>query len=770
LRHSAARRGSQLACFAAVMIATPLAARAQDLSCGRGDVEVRSLQFRGNKAISDNELALRVTTTPSSLVRRSLRVLGARRCLNRLYLPRDLAGLELYYRERGFYDVKVDTVITPLGTDAVAVSFSIVEGPPTMLQSYRVTGLGGIADSASLMRSLRLRTGRPFDLGLFFADLDSITRRLRNSGYYRATTIRAHERIADSLIARAEIEIVPGRRQRFGVPVIHVDAVDQRGQQVPDDIVRRVMGIAPGTYYSDRAIIDAQRGLFQLGIYRHVEVEPLADSLQPPGDTVVVLDVRLSEDYMKRLDSDEGWGSLDCGRVRAQYADLNFAHSARRFEVTAQASKIGYGSPIAGDFSRGLCTWAAGISSTTVDGKNALESDSAFSSYLHYYGGVSIRQPRLLGTSWVPTLSLYSERRGEYKAYLRTTNVGADFSATRDIASRTQLRVGYSLEYGQTSAQPAVLCALFSRCDEASRSEISRRATLGVASATVSRTRTDNLVSPTRGTIMRMELRSSASPLLLTDSTLFFNKVSGDIGLYMPFGWHNVLSLRIRAGAVFGRRLNDPAPFVPPQERLYAGGASSLRGFQQNELGDVVYIARVRDVRRDTAAPPYRYSVPNTVPAVPYERVVPLGGNTLLVTNMEYRVRDPFISPALLQYIFFVDGGDAWNRPVPLSMKWTPGFGIRALTPLGPVQVNLGLNRYPRPSGPMYFEDATRAIGVRPDISPLYCVSPGNTIALDKSVDGVFTPPAIGGACPATYSPRSRRSSLTFTFSIGPDF
>lgn len=735
---------------------------AQDLGCDIGDVEVRSLEFRGNRAVSDDDLALRVTTTPSARFRRALKIpLGARRCLDRSYLPRDLASLELYYRERGFYYVHVDTIIQPLGKEAVGVIFSIAEGPPTILRSYRVSGLNGLPDSAAIINNLRLRTGQPFHLGLFFSDLDSITRRLRNEGYYRAATYRAHQ--WDSLTASAEVTVVPGKRQRFGATVIHVSPVDERGQQVPDAVVRRVMGIAPGTPYSDRAITEAQRSLFQLSVYRHVEVEPLLDSLQPAGDSVVILDARLAEDYVKRLDSEYGWATLDCGRVRVQYADLNFGRSARRLELTAQASKIGYGAPLANEVTQNLCT---------LDGRSPLASDSAFSSALHYYGGVSIRQPRLLGTRWVPTLSLYSERRGEYKAYLRTTNVGGDLSATRDIAERTQLRLGYSQEYGQTIAPDAVLCALFSRCDDASRREISRLATLGVASATVARQHTDNLVSPSRGSIMRAEVRTSASKLLGTSSSLFFNKASGDVAFYAPLGWRNVFSLRVRAGAVVGRRLADTLSFIPPQERLYAGGATSLRGFQQNELGDAVYIARGSDVQRDTLSPPrYRYFVKDTV-GVGYERVVPLGGSNLFVANFEYRMRDPFFLPNLLQYTFFVDGGDVWNRGNAPTIKWTPGIGLRILTPIGPVQTNIGFNPYQRSAGPIYFEDPLRtASATRPDISPLYCVSPRNTIDLELR-DGVRQPPVVSG-CISSYIPRQRArwyQKLTFTISIGPDF
>ena len=109
-------------------------------------------------------------------------------------------------------------------------------------------------------------------------------------------------------------------------------------------------------------------------------------------------------------------------------------------------------------------------------------------------------------------------------------------------------------------------------------------------------------VSPLRGTSQYADLHlgqiRGASSLLGTSSNLFFNKGSGDVAWFAPFGWHNVLSARIRAGAVIGRRLSDTLLFVPPQERLYAGGPTSVRGFQQNELGDLVYtIARADNVK-----------------------------------------------------------------------------------------------------------------------------------------------------------------------------
>jgi outer membrane protein assembly factor BamA len=749
-------------------VLTPATATAQDITCEPGDLEVRDLEFRGNRAMDDDDLSLAVITTPSSLGRRTLRIVGVKRCLNRDVLGRDLLNLKKYYRDRGFYAAEVDTTVQPLGNDAVRVIFDIDEGQPLRLAAYTVTGLDGLPDSADIVRGLRLKVGQPFDILVYGADMDSIIRRLRDAGYYRAATVTGYAWDTAG-VARAEafITVVPGKRARFDTASIKVDPVSEsRGQQIDTSIVRRLLGINRGDWYSDRAIVQAQRNLFQLGTYQHIEVAPLPDSSQPPGDTLVILGVRLTEDYMRQVDSEFGWATLDCGRVRMQYTDKNFLGTARRLEFTGQASKLGFGEPVATPFTRDLCTFY---------GSSPLASDSTFSSRMYYFTGLAVRQPRLLGTRLAPTLQVYSERRGEYKAYLRSTQVGADLSASLDIGDRMPLRVAYTFEYGRTQADPPALCVLFNRCDLESQRQIQQLEQLGVASAALARVRTDNLISPTRGHLVRAELRTSASKALLTSDSLFFNKGTGDVAWYRSLGWGNVLAIRLRGGAVLGRRLSlsDRTGFIPPQERLYAGGPTSVRGFQQNELGSKVYIARNRDVQLDTvvAAPNdtvFHFSLKRDSALINFDtdsnpdRVVPLGGNALIVANVEYRIRDPFFFPDRLQYTLFVDGGDVWTRgDRTRSLKWTPGIGVRALTPVGPVQVNVGWNGQKREAGPLYYN---------PDVSVLACVSPG--LPLDYRRNAATGQLETTGVCPDFNPPRRTRliQQLTFTFSIGPDF
>lgn len=754
-------RAATFALFAiAVGVAAPRPIAAQEVECDSGDVEVVALEFRGNRAVSDGDLELVVSTTPSSIARRSLRLpLGQKRCLDRDAFPLDPLKVKLYYENRGFHFARVDTAVQRVGDDKVRVVFTIAEGAPTILQSYAVTGLAGIRDSAAILGARRLRVGKPFDIDLFSADMDTIVQRLRNAGYFRAELLHQYDR--DSLTATASITVLPGRRARFGEPVFEVTPLPGRQQQLDESVIRRVMGIAPGSWYSDRAVIDAQRSLFGLGVYRHIEVSP-PDSLQPAGDSVVVLLVQLTEDYMRQLDSEFGWATLDCGRLRLQYTDRNLFGTARRMELTGQASKIGYGSPLATTGTQRFCDF---------DKRSPLWKDFEFSRVLHYYTGVSVRQPRLLGFRWTPTLSLYSERRGEYTAYLRTTHIGADLSATRDVAPRMPVRLGYAMEYGFTEAEGAALCALFNRCESEAQASFTELAWLGVASASLTRVRTDNPLTPTRGYAARGEIRTSASSLLGTSDSLFFNKATADVVWYRPASATAVLALRLRGGIVLGRRTSPSDPgFVPPQERLYAGGATSVRGFQQNELGDVVYIVRNASVDSIliSGGPDeiWRMEAPDSAGV---SRTVPLGGNTLAVINLDYRVRDPFFFPDILQYTLFVDGGQIWTRTAASGiefqpLKWTPGIGVRALTFFGPVQVNVGWNPYRFENGPLYYN---------PNVNALYCVTPGNTIDLRRDATTGTLKQVDDEPCPRTFNRPARRSwwqQLTFTFSIGPDF
>ncbi len=737
----------------------PIRALAQEVECdpGKNDKEVRALHFEGNRTFSDDELSARVLTTPSSLTRRYVRYVGARRCYPDVGLKPDVDALTTFYKNNGFYATRVDTIVKTVSPDAVDVTFHIQEGEPLRIDTLNITGLDSVSDRAAITDNLRMKATQRFGFLLLYTDIDTIVSRLRNAGYPRADVYKAFRTHPDEHRAEVDLQVIPGARAKFGT--IHVDRTSMRNGpgEIDSAVVIRLLGFQSGDWYSDRALGQAQRNLYNLGAYRHVGIS--VDTAAQPSDTLVDVRVDLREDYMRQTDLEEGWATLDCFRVNAQYTDKNFLDNVHRLELSGRVSKLGYGAPASSSWTRSnLCY------------RSILVGDSVASSKLNYFTGATIREPTLFGTHWVPSYSLYTERHGEYKAFLRTTQVGGQITATRAIGVGMPLRLGYTFEVGRTLAEPAVLCAQFSRCDEAARADVQRQLRFAVASASLQRVRIDNLVQPGAGYVVGAEIRG-ASPWIGSDSSLQFFKTTVDGSWYHQLHSRVVLAARTRGGVIAGgSQRGGAAKLPPPQERLYAGGANSVRGFQQNELGPVVYLIREPDLEKVTvSANSFAYV---TRPGTRAFRTVPVGGNALVEFGVELRIRDPFF-PEILEYVPFIDGGQvqqvgAHNLTVG-SLNYTPGLGFRIFTPIGPIQLNLGYNPYGGRPGTAYFASPVNTTTTK---APLFCVTaPGEPLVPITQVNGQLVQDA--SACPATFAPFQSPGffkRLTPTLSIGTAF
>ncbi|HMI46287.1 MAG TPA: POTRA domain-containing protein, partial [Gemmatimonadaceae bacterium] len=129
--------------------------RAQDINCDRGDLEVMRLEFVGNRAFSDAELAKTIVTTPSAWARRYLHLpFTVKHCLDRSELPNDRARLIIFYRRRGYPKATVDTVVNLLAPGAVEVKFKINEGPPVILRSFALVGMDSVPEKTRIVRDL----------------------------------------------------------------------------------------------------------------------------------------------------------------------------------------------------------------------------------------------------------------------------------------------------------------------------------------------------------------------------------------------------------------------------------------------------------------------------------------------------------------------------------------------------------------------------------------------------------------------------------------
>jgi outer membrane protein assembly factor BamA len=741
------------ACFAAVSGA-PLAA--QSLSCGSGDDEVAALAFVGNTAFSSATLADGIITTPSTWARRTFRIIGTRRCLDRREFALDVVRLLVWYRNHGYIAATVDTVVTPVAPHRLAIRFVIREGAPMVVDSLTIAGLDAVPEAARITRGVATVVGHPFDKYANEQTRDTLTARLRDGGYPDAEVFVGYDtRVADRR-ASVAFTVVPGRRFRIGA--VTATVAPQPGATRTTITPRSVLGaasLASGALYAERELARVKRTLYQTEAFAHVDV--VADSAPAVGDSTIAVRLDVTEGLMRAARLGGGWGSLDCIRTTGDLTQQNFLGGIRRLSLRAQVSKIGVGRPLNG--LEALCPQA---------------KNDTYSKDLNYSVGATLTQPPLF-RDFTPSLALYSERRSEYNAFLRTTPVGGSVALSRARGGLSQ-NVSFTAEYGRTEAQPALLCAVFNACVEADRESYGRLQRLGVASVSIARDASDDPTNPTSGSVLRLEYRT-AGAYTGSDPRLRFNKLLADGSVYWSASPSLILAARARFGAVVGGSLSfsNAALFVPPQERLFAGGPSTVRGFPQNELGPAAYIPSAYDTVR---ADGRRGGDPaNPADTVYYRaradsggrRVVPTGGNALVVLMLEARMRSPLFSE-LVQFATFADVGEVWTRGNSgaslgvKSLQWTPGIGVRVRTLIGYVRLDWAYNPNQRPPGGAYFDTPLSAGGA------LFCVSPGNTLRV-TTVGGI--PRQAVGTCPATYQPARetgflRRTNLSFA--IGQAF
>src|SRR5437870_6966158 len=218
-------RALRLTLLVAVFAAAPLAAQQEQQRV------VRGLSFEGNHAIDDYTLSTAIGTSNSSWFARAFPIrllgLGEKRFFNELGFRRDVVRLLLLYRQSGYLNAGVDTLVRRTAKD-VWVTFRITEGEPVRVTKIELLGLDSTAfDLRKLHRALPLQVGDPFDRFLFQASADTVARWLRNRGYPWGEVLRNFDADAATLTAQVSLEAVPGPPARIGEIVVrgvaHVD-------------------------------------------------------------------------------------------------------------------------------------------------------------------------------------------------------------------------------------------------------------------------------------------------------------------------------------------------------------------------------------------------------------------------------------------------------------------------------------------------------------------------------------------------------------------
>jgi len=646
--------------------------------------EVAEVRFLGNRTFSSDSLARAIVTRATRcrhlvfqltlLCPADLDFAKERHTLRIREVPRDRVRLQIWYRQRGFRETVVDTATTFRDDGRAVVTFSFEEGLPVTVTSVGFTGAGDAPDDGlgpDLLETLPLREGDRLNTLLLDATRDTLLQRLRNRGYAHAEVFRQSLIPADQPHeARVTFDVEPGNRARYG-------AISVAGTRSLDEsTVLRTLQFRPGDTYRADQVLDGQGRLFGMEIVRSAQVTPVLDAAP---DTLVPIQVSLQEGSAYRVRAGTGWTSAECLNVESSWTSRNFFGAGRVLRVRGRVSN--------------LLTRELGDALCSVANRTDLYED------LTWLATADFSQPWIFSTRNSFGASLFAERQSIPDIFIRRA-IGLQLVLTRTIGPRTPLTLSYRPERSQLEAAEVLFCTGFLVCDPEDVALLAGTNILAPIGLAFTRDRANDLLSPNRGYRMTVELEHAAG---WTASDFRYDRVVVEGTSYRPVG-SSVLATRLRGGWVgsggFDQlvRPADAVDIVHPQKRFYAGGASSVRGFAQGRLGprvltvdDAGSLLTPVDEGGAGCTPGEVIDLSCDAGGMDETRFGPrpTGGGRVLEGNVEIRFR----LGRTFEGVTFGDFGQVWAGDAELSLadlEFTPGVGVRFLSPVGPIRVDVG--------------------------------------------------------------------------------
>lgn len=593
----------------------------------RGDRhKLRAITMVGNKYFDTPTLRERMYVQPASLIRfRSGR-----------YSPRmltqDVAAIRALYDANGFREAQVTSEVTedPMDHTLIEVRVQVTEGQQWFVEALDIAGLDP-EDQNYLRSTLRSTEGQPFSPANVAADRDAMLTYLFNNGYPDATFNWTQREGTTPQLVALHFVLTPGKRQ-------YVRGVLVRGLETtsPSLVASRIV-LKEGDPLSQSQIGDSQQRLYDLGIFAKVQT-----ATQNPDGEEERKNVIFYADEARKYSFNLGFG--------AQVARIG----GDRSSLSSPGGQAGF-SPRA----------SVGVSRINFLGLGHTVSLQTLASTLQRRALLNYLAPQFQGNpNLALTMSaLFNDARDVRTFNARRWEGSVQLSQRFNRSDTAQLRFTYrritvsNLQISNELAQ-----------------QLSRPVRVGLVGSSLFRDRRDDPVDSHRGAYNSLDVALAAAAF---GSQTSFTRVIMRNSTYHQFTREVTLARSLQFGYI-GRM--GGLPDIPLAERFFSGGASSHRGFPDNQAGP-------RDPRTG----------------------FPLGGSALFFHSTELRF--PLIGDNLGGVVFH-DMGNVFSNMQNLSfrlhqrnlldfdyMVHAVGTGIRYRTPVGPIRVDVAY----APNTPRFF-------------------------------------------------------------------
>ncbi|MGD0192418.1 MAG: autotransporter assembly complex family protein [Rhizomicrobium sp.] len=393
-------------------------------------------------------------------------------------------------------------------------------------------------------------------------------------------------------------------------PQARIGAIAFKGlHDVHESFARRALTIHSGDLYQPGKIEAARRALLALGVFSGVSAHA-ADHVDGDGSIALTFEV---QERKKHAVTFGGAYSTDLGvSLSATWSDRNLLGNAEQLNLSAAGTDLG-GTATTG---LGYNLSAQFIEPQALSRRDDLEFDLT-----------GIKQQFIAYDQTAETIAGYVRRKlsPEWK-------LSAGLSLTQEQVLQENVTYNYQLVAVPVSAT----------LDSTGLTDLLQDPTHGF--------RANLAVTPTQSF---GHSGSRFATLLASGATYFDLAKSGS----------SVIAVRGLVGSVIGAGQFD----LPPDERLYAGGSGTIRGYKYQSVGPLFADGN------------------------------PIGGTALDAGSVEFRQRlfDDWGAAA------FVDAGQASAETEPFTgtVRVGAGAGVRYYTPIGPVRLDIALPVTPVPHG-----------------------------------------------------------------------
>jgi outer membrane protein insertion porin family len=573
-----------------------------------GKARIKKIIVEGNKAFTSGRILKLLKTKSAWLFNAGV--------LKEDVFKEDIERIKAFYLRNGYIDIAVTSEVNPDSQKPylLYLNIKINEGNKYLVGNVSIKGNKDIAEKEIIQRLRDCLPGKTFSEDAMKSDVVSIQGLYFDRGYISARVQEAFSLNAETSRVDIGYSIVENQ-------VTYVDKIKVRGNiKTKDIVIRREMRINPGDRFDGEKLRRSKERLQNLGFFEEIGYDTEDTAVSDQKDLIV--DVK--ETKTGAFSFGGGYSTVDdfVGFVEVEQKNFDWKNWPY-FTGGGQDLKI---------------RATIGTVSSGFD--------------------LSFTEPWLFD---------YPVSFG-FDAYRRTHKRDSDvgYGYDEDVTGG-DLRLGRELtEYLRGDLIYRIDSIDISNIDEDSTDDLKSEAgTNLISSITPSLTydSRDNVFDTHKGNLFTGSFQFAGGAL---GGDKNYWKFSGRASHYIPLPRNSTLELRGRIG------LADPygdTEKIPIYERFFAGGAYSIRGYEERAIGP--FDSGSKD---------------------------PLGGTSMLVGNVEYLY--PLFG--FLKVAAFYDVGNVWEKLGDIGssgdtanntggFKSSFGLGLRIKTPIGPIMLDYGI-------------------------------------------------------------------------------